>query len=165
MGLSTMATSTRPDTAYHSGARIPPPLIYAAVFAVGLLLQMFLRIDVLPKAVSQVIAFLCTGASAILGAWSFFWFWRARTSPLPIKPSTALVTDGPYRLTRNPMYLSLTLLYVGLALWFDVFWALVLLPVAIVVIRYYVISGEERYLERKFGEEYLRYKTRVRRWL
>jgi protein-S-isoprenylcysteine O-methyltransferase Ste14 len=60
---------------------------------------------------------------------------------------------------------SLAFLYVGLALWFDVFWALVLLPVVIVVVSYYTISSEERYLERKFGEEYLRYKTRVRRWL
>jgi protein-S-isoprenylcysteine O-methyltransferase Ste14 len=63
------------------------------------------------------------------------------------------------------MYLSLAFLYAGLTLWFNVFWALILLPVVIVIVRYYVITGEERYLERKFGEEYLRYKARVRRWL
>ncbi|MGC9977203.1 MAG: isoprenylcysteine carboxylmethyltransferase family protein [Syntrophales bacterium] len=140
-------------------------MIYAAVFVIGLLLQKFFPIDVLPKSVRQVIAFLFTGVSAILAVWSFVCFWRARTSPFPIKPSTALVTDGPYRFTRNPIYVSLACLYVGLALWFDVFWALVLLPVVIVVVSYYTISSEERYLERKFGEEYLRYKTRVRRWL
>ena len=160
-----MADSTGPDTVYRSGVRIPPPLIYAAVFIAGLLLQKFLPVDVLPMAASHIIASLCTVASAILGVCGFAWFWRARTSPLPIKPTTALVTDGPYRFTRNPMYVSLALLYAGLALWFDVFWALVLLPAAIAIIRYYVIAGEERYLERRFGEEYLRYKTRVRCWL
>jgi protein-S-isoprenylcysteine O-methyltransferase Ste14 len=160
-----MTDSTDRDSVYRSGVRIPPPLIYAAVFACGLLLQKFLPVDVLPKTASHIIAFLCTGASAILGVCSFAWFWRARTSPLPIKPTTALVTDGPYRFTRNPMYVSLALLYAGLALWFDVFWALVLLPAAIAIIRFYVISGEERYLERRFGEEYLKYKRRVRRWL
>ncbi len=160
-----MADSADPHTVYDSRVRIPPPLIYAGVFAIGLLLQQFFPIDVLPKAVRRVTAFLCMGASAILGAWSFVWFWRARTSPLPIKPSTALVTAGPYRFTRNPMYVSLVFLHVGLGLWFNVFWALVLLPVAIVIVRYYIIAGEERYLERKFGDEYLRYKARVRRWL
>lgn len=160
-----MADSTGRDTVYHSGVWIPPPLIYAGVFSVGLLLQKFFPIDILPEAVSQVTAFLCTGASAILAAWSFVWFWRARTSPLPIKPSNALVTAGPYRFTRNPMYVSLAFLYAGLGFWFDVFWALVLLPVVIVIVRYYIIAGEEHYLERKFGEEYLIYKARVRRWL
>lgn len=71
--------------------------------------------------------------------------------PLPVHP--------------KPMYASLALLYAGLSLWYDVFWALVLLPAVIATVRFYVIAGEERYLERRFGEEYLSYKRRVRRWL
>jgi protein-S-isoprenylcysteine O-methyltransferase Ste14 len=63
------------------------------------------------------------------------------------------------------MYVSLAFVYTGLALWLAVFWALVLLPIVFVAVQYFVIAGEERYLERKFGQAYLDYKTRVRRWL
>ena len=92
-------------------------------------------------------------------------FRRARTSPIPIRPTTALVTNGPYRFSRNPMYLSLVLLYVGLALRLNDFWVLALAPVVIVLVHYLAIVREEQYLERKFGQEYLDYKARVRRWL
>ena len=161
-----MTDSKDQDTVYRSGVRVPPPLIYAAVFACGYLLQKFLPVDdALPVAASRFVASLCAGAAAILAAWSFGSFGRARTSALPIRPAAALVTDGPYRFTRNPMYVSLALLYAGLALGFNVFWALVLLPAAIAIMRFHVIAGEEHYLERRFGEEYLGYKARVRRWL
>ncbi|HYA14120.1 MAG TPA: isoprenylcysteine carboxylmethyltransferase family protein [Syntrophales bacterium] len=160
-----MGDSTDPNTMHHSGEWIPPPLIYAVVFAIGFPLQRVFPIGILPKVISRVIAFLCAGITAILAVWSIVWFRRAHTSLLPIKPSTALVTTGPYQFTRNPMYVSLAFLYAGLGLWFDVFWALVLLPVVIVIVRHYIITAEERYLEQKFGEEYLRYKARVRRWL
>ena len=159
-----MADSSVPDTVYHSGVRIPPPLIYIAVFGLGFLLQKFFPIDVPPSLISRVLALFCMVVAAVIGVWSFVRFARARTSPLPMQPTTALVITGPYRFTRNPMYLSLALVYAWLALWFAVFWAVVLLPLALVIVRYYVIAGEERYLERKFGQEYLDYKARVRRW-
>ena len=159
-----MADSPVPDTVYHAGVRIPPPLIYAAVFGLGYLLQKYFPIDVPPSLISRVAALFCMVVATVIGVWSFIRFWRARTSPLPMRPTTALVVTGPYRFTRNPMYLSLALVYVWLALWFAVFWALILLPLALVIVRYYVIAGEERYLERKFGQEYLDYKARVRRW-
>lgn len=160
-----MADSPVPDSVYHAGVRIPPPLIYAAVFCLGFFLQKYMPLDLFPPSISRIVSLICVGATAFIGSWSFVEFWRARTSPLPIRPTTAIVTTGPYRFTRNPMYLSLALLYAGLALWFAVIWALMLLPVALVIVRYYVIAGEERYLERKFGQEYLDYKARVRRWL
>jgi protein-S-isoprenylcysteine O-methyltransferase Ste14 len=77
----------------------------------------------------------------------------------------ALVVDGPFRFTRNPLYLSLTLLYSGTALLLNLLWVVLLLPIALVIMQFGVISREERYLEKKFGQEYLRYKTRVRRWI
>jgi protein-S-isoprenylcysteine O-methyltransferase Ste14 len=160
-----MADSSVPDTVYHAGVRIPPPLIYIAVFGLGFLLQRYIPIDVLPSLIGRIAALCCMVASAVIGVWSFVRFWRARTSPLPMRPTTALVLTGPYRFTRNPMYLSLALVYVWLALWFTVFWAVLLLPLALVIVRYYVIAGEERYLEAKFGQEYLDYKARVRRWI
>lgn len=160
-----MADSPVPDSVYQAGVRIPPPLIYSAVFGLGFLLQKFFPIEVPPSLFSRIAILFCMAISAVIGIWSFVRFWRARTSPLPIRPTTAIVTTGPYRFTRNPMYLSLALLYAGLALWFAVTWALALLPLAMVIVRYYVIAGEERYLEQKFGQEYLDYKARVRRWL
>ncbi len=90
---------------------------------------------------------------------------RARTSVNPSRPTTALLTAGPYRLTRNPMYLAMVIQYVGLALLFNALWAIVLLPLALVIIHFTVIKREERYLEQKFGEDYRAYKARVRRWL
>jgi len=160
-----MVDSSAPKPADHAGVKVPPPLIYAGVFGVGMLLQQFFPVELLHIPMGRIVAFVCISIAAILGVWGLVSFWLARTNPLPDKPSTVLVMVGPYRLTRNPMYMSLIFLYVGLAIWFDIFWALVLLPLCIAIIRYYVIAKEEGYLERKFGQEYLDYKARVRRWL
>lgn len=92
-------------------------------------------------------------------------FRRAKTSMVPMKPTTALVTSGPYRLTRNPMYLGMAVLYVALALALGVIWALAVLPFVIFAVDRLVIAREEPYLERKFGEQYRQYKGRVRRWV
>jgi protein-S-isoprenylcysteine O-methyltransferase Ste14 len=92
-------------------------------------------------------------------------FRRARTPVDPYTPSEAIVTDGPYRFTRNPAYLGMALTYAGIAIASNAPWALVPLPVAIAVIDRGVIAREERYLERKFGTPYVDYKRRVRRWM
>jgi protein-S-isoprenylcysteine O-methyltransferase Ste14 len=92
-------------------------------------------------------------------------FRRARTPVDPYTPSEAIVTDGPYRLTRNPAYLGMALVYAGIAIAANAPWALVPLPVAIAVIDRGVIAREERYLERKFGKPYVDFKCRVRRWM
>lgn len=160
-----MAKLSAQDPNDTSGVRFPPPLIFIIAFIAGLQLQRhFPAIDI-PKVSGRLLSVVCFVASAILAASSFIMFRRAGTSPIPIKPTTALVTNGPYRFSRNPMYLSLVLLYFGLALRLDVFWVLVLAPVVIVLVHYLAIVREERYLERKFGQEYLDYKARVRRWL
>ena len=90
---------------------------------------------------------------------------RAQTPVDPYSPSTAIVVEGPYRYTRNPLYLALTLFYLALASIVNSVWPLLLLPLVLLVIQRGVIAREERYLEQKFGEQYLRYKSRVRRWL
>ena len=81
------------------------------------------------------------------------------------RPVPRLVTDGPFRYTRNPGYLGLTMLYAGIAVLRNSLWAILLLPLVLYVIQRQVIGREERYLERTFGEEYLAYKARVRRWV
>jgi protein-S-isoprenylcysteine O-methyltransferase Ste14 len=92
-------------------------------------------------------------------------FRRAGTPVCTNRPTTALVTVGIYRRTRNPMYVALTLLYAGIALAADSFWALALLAPLLLLMRYGVIAREERYLAREFGARYLEYRAAVRRWL
>jgi protein-S-isoprenylcysteine O-methyltransferase Ste14 len=76
-----------------------------------------------------------------------------------------VVSEGPFRYTRNPAYLSMAMIYTAIASLANALWAIIMLPIALLVIQRGVIEREERYLERKFGEEYLRYKARVRRWI
>ncbi len=147
------------------GVRFPPPLIFIGVFVAGIQLQHLFPIIVIPRVLGRFISVVSFAVSAMLAASSFVMFRRAGTSPLPIKPTTALITNGPYRFSRNPMYLSLVFLYIGLTLWLDDFWVLLLVPVVVVLVHYLAIVQEERYLERRFGKEYLRYKSSVRRWL
>ena len=89
----------------------------------------------------------------------------AKTTPNPHRPTTALVFSGTYRFSRNPMYIGLTLLYTGLMIYLQLSWGLILLPVVIWLITIWVIVPEEKYLEQKFGTQYLNYKSTVRRWI
>jgi protein-S-isoprenylcysteine O-methyltransferase Ste14 len=101
----------------------------------------------------------------LLAASAGLLMFRAGTTPNPRRPTTALVLHGPYRFTRNPMYLALALLYLGAALLVNSAWPLALFPVAIMLVERWVIAREEAYLERVFGDAYRAYKARVRRWL
>lgn len=90
---------------------------------------------------------------------------RAGTDPRPSRPSTAIVTSGPFRFMRNPMYVGTTSLYAGVSLLANAVWPLVLLVPLLLVLRWGVVSREERYLEAKFGDSYRAYRAQVRRWL
>jgi protein-S-isoprenylcysteine O-methyltransferase Ste14 len=100
-----------------------------------------------------------------LAIWAIVTIRKAGTQVETYKPTTAIVANGPYRLTRNPIYLGMVLGLIGLAIAFDSLWILAALVLFYLVIRYGVIAREEAYLERKFGNVYLGYKSRVRRWL
>lgn len=149
----------------NPGVIAPPPLIYGAALILGLLLHRIFPAVLLPFPWNLAFGLPLMAMSALL-AWSAFRAMRlAGTNVDPAKPATALVVDGPFRFTRNPLYLSLTLQYAGLTFVLNAVWVLALLPVVLAVIRYGVIAREERYLEGKFGEEYRRYKATVRRWV
>ncbi len=90
---------------------------------------------------------------------------RAGTNVNPREPTTALVVSGPFRFSRNPLYVALTLMYAGLAVVANAFWVLVLLVPVLLVLHSGVVRREERYLEAKFGEAYRQYRARVRRYL
>lgn len=147
------------------GVHFPPPFLYVALFLLGLLLGYLVPIPPLPRVPSRVLSALLGVPGLGLTLWSLGLFLRARTSPLPMRPATSLVRSGPYRWTRNPMYLGMLLLYLGVALLFDVAWALLLSPAVVFLVGRLVIRREEKYLEETFGEEYRRYMGEVRRWI
>ena len=100
-----------------------------------------------------------------LFAWAIVTVTRAGSNVPTTRPTTAIVESGPYRFTRNPIYVGMCVGLVGLAIAFDELWLLIVLVPFALVIRYGVIAREEAYLERKFGDVYRGYRSRVRRWL
>jgi protein-S-isoprenylcysteine O-methyltransferase Ste14 len=154
---------TQPDDG--PGIIVPPPLIYFTGFLFAYAVNRFYPIPMFGPPLSIVLALLAVAPSAVLGLWGLLEFRRARTNPFPHKPSSSLVIVGPYRVTRNPMYLSLTLLYIGIGFLFRIAWTFIFLPGIIFIIHVYVIRREESYLESRFGEQYHSYKKQVRRWL
>lgn len=149
----------------NPGVKLPPPFIYIAFMAVALLIDRTFPIGVLPATLAWALGLALMAAGVLLLSPAIGTFWRAGTSMVPARPATALVTGGPYRFTRNPMYLGLATLYLGLAVLLNTLWPILLLPLLLVTVTQVIIAREERYLERRFGEQYLRYKARVRRWL
>ena len=150
-----------------SGVRFPPPAIYALLLAGGFLLGRRWPASIWPGHVREMRAAgaLLFAAGAGLGAWAVVTFRGAGTSPNPMAPTTALATGGPYRFTRNPMYLGMSILSLGFAVFWNALWPLLTLPAAIGLVNVFVIAKEEKYLERLFGQDYLGYKSRVRRWI
>ena len=145
---------------------LPPPLIFLAALVVG------------PAAATSrpdPLAARRRGPTGSAACWwgspsrsrcrAFSRCWRRETAIDPYKATTAIVQAGPYRFSRNPLYVALTLLSVGIAAWSNTLWILLLLVPAVVVLRIGVIRREEAYLDRKFGDEYRAYQARVRRWI
>lgn len=153
------------EPADRPGVVALPPLIYLAAMVAGLLLHLLLPLSMpIPPAVRG------TGAGLLFMGLVFAGiaragFSRAGTNVNPHQPATALVTTGAYRFSRNPMYVGLALVFVGLALWTRVGWLLVLFPGVVAIMHWGVVLREERYLARKFGAEFQAYRAKVRRYL
>jgi protein-S-isoprenylcysteine O-methyltransferase Ste14/pimeloyl-ACP methyl ester carboxylesterase len=158
-------TASRERPATSSGVRVPPPAIFGAGFAVGLLIQAVAPLPGLPPRPAFAFGAALVGAGSTLVMSSIALFRRAGTNLDPGKSTTALVTSGPYRITRNPIYAGMAAAYAGTAVWAGCTWALLVLPLVLVIVDRAVIEREERYLERVFADDYRRYKQRVRRWL
>jgi protein-S-isoprenylcysteine O-methyltransferase Ste14 len=149
----------------NAGVVAPPPLIYLGALVVGLLLNRKLSVSFLPRAAPRAIGLPLLVGGISLMSWFVFTMRRADTPIDPREPVSNLATDGPFPYTRNPGYLSMAMIYAGISSLANALWAILLLPATLLVIQRGVIEREERYLERKFGDEYLRYKARVRRWV
>jgi protein-S-isoprenylcysteine O-methyltransferase Ste14 len=154
------------DTTDTANVIIRPPIAWAVAVVVGLALNWLLPLPFVPAAVPAgwLGAIVFALALALL-AWAIVTITRAGSNVPTDRPTTTIVDSGPYRVTRNPIYLGMLLGLIGLAIAFNGLWLLLMLVPFALVIHYGVIAREEAYLERKFGDVYRRYRARVRRWL
>jgi protein-S-isoprenylcysteine O-methyltransferase Ste14 len=149
----------------NPGIHFPPPLIYLCAVISGVLLDRQWRLAIDLDAARNALAWMLLAASVLLSASSVRLFQQKCTSVIPVRPASALVITGPYRFTRNPMYVGLALLTTSVGLFLDTLWPILLLMPALRIVHRFVIVREERYLHRRFGAEYDAYTRRVRRWL
>ena len=160
-----VALAMNDSTSDNAGVIAIPPIVYFVGLLPGLLLHYLYPVKFLPAAISVWSGVLLILMSVLMVLSALLAFRRVGTSPDVRKPTTAISTDGIYQFSRNPMYISLTLVYLGIAAWVNSLWILLLLVPVLVVLTQGVIKREERYLKKKFGDEYLRYKSQVRRWI
>ncbi len=156
------------STEDHANVPVLPPVLFATAVAVAYALRALVPFHLVPLALeprATVAGSALAVVGAALGAWALGTFFRERTTPHPNHSVSTLVTHGPYRLSRNPMYVGASVALVGVALIANTGWLLAVLPPLWLLLRRLVIEREEAYLERKFGEEYRAFAARTRRWL
>ena len=158
--------TARPESDPHGpGVRIHPPVIYAGSILSGMGIDNYWP-QAMPLGIhGHFYASIIIVFALLIAGFSIFEFYRAGTDVRPDKPDSALINSGPYRLSRNPLYIVLTLVQITVAVWFNNAWVLILVIASVIVITQYAIKREERYLEKLFGQDYLDYRQRVRRWL
>jgi protein-S-isoprenylcysteine O-methyltransferase Ste14 len=148
-----------------SGAIAPPPVIALALIAIGVVLGVIWPVEIIPAPWQYFAGGPIIAASVLLVMSAFRLFRKAKTPVPPYRTPTALVTDGVFRISRNPIYLSLVLLMICLAVTLDNIYLFALAAVCQQIIRWGVIAREEPFLEAKFGDGYRAFKQRTRRWI
>jgi protein-S-isoprenylcysteine O-methyltransferase Ste14 len=150
------------------GVFIPPPLIYAAFFLLSFFLQGYFTIKkafFFHSRIANIIGLVIIITGFVFAIPALRQFFKTKNTIILIKPATSLQINGVYSISRNPMYLGLMFVYLGMALIFGNWWTIFLLPVLFFGIQYFVILPEERYLSRAFGESFADYKKKVGRWI
>lgn len=153
------AGEDRPGVAFH------PPFLIVALLVAGWTLRQARPIPFLPDAVARPLGGVLAATSFLLFSWAALTMLRAGTNIPTHLPTKALVRTGPYRFSRNPIYLGLAIGFAALAAWLNTAWYLLMDVLFVGLIEAGVIVREERYLSRKFGAAYERYRSEVRRWL
>ena len=155
--------SVRPKSA---GIIAPPPVLYLCALVIGFIIQVFLPQPIFASAsVGKWIGLLLFILGGAFARWSFVTMRKVGTTANPREPSTALAMSGPFRLSRNPIYLAMMGLYLGIVFFANAMPPLLLLLPLLFVMHFGVILREESYLAEQFGQAYLEYKSTVRRWL
>jgi len=156
------------STEGHANVPVIPPALFGTGLAAGFLLKWLVPVRLVPPSFERPVC-LAGAVLAVLGlacgGWALGTFLKARTTPHPNHPVRALVTWGPYRLSRNPMYVGISVAVAGIALVVNTPWLLAVLPLVWLALSRLVIDREEAYLERRFPDEYRAFRARTRRWL
>lgn len=151
------------------GIKVPPPAIFLTAFLIGLWLDAAIfRIRIAgddSRRVLLIVGLVLLAIGAVVAAWGALTFRRHGTSMLPYRAASSLVQTGPFRFSRNPMYLGMALGHIGGAAALNAMWPIILLPMALVALYSIVIVKEEAHLADTFGEAYAGYQKRVRRWI
>lgn len=150
------------------GVHFPPPVLYVIGFSLGIVLNNVWPLSLFPNGrptLLLVFGWLLLSLGWIVVTIALLLFFRHRTGIYPNQPARLIIENGPYRYSRNPMYVALTMMYLGLSCISNVLWPLLLLPIVLIILQVAVIKREEVYLQEAFGEKYTNYCQRVRRWL
>lgn len=151
----------------NPGVRFPPPLLFVTGLGLAALLQRRVPLPLFAEGrpvAALVIAYMLLAVGFAWIAWGIITFARARTGIMPHHAASRIVSSGPYRFNRNPMYTGMSGIYAGVTLWLNTWWAVLFFPLVIVVLLHYVIRREEAYLRSAFGTDYDSYCARVSRW-
>lgn len=151
----------RPNTSFM----VHPPVVALVFVLVAYFLGRFIPLPFVMPSVLRYVGAALVVVGVLLGLGAFLEFQKARTTLDPHGSTTQIVTSGVYRFTRNPIYLGFLLMIIGLPLYLGFVWGIVLAPLYIFLMNHLVIQHEEQYLERKFGDVYTSYTSRVRRWV
>jgi protein-S-isoprenylcysteine O-methyltransferase Ste14 len=147
------------------GVAVVPPLLYGGAFIVVLILHWLWPLRIVSPAIAFWLGLGLIILALALAAWGRRTMHASGTNISPLKPAVSLVTSGPYRFTRNPLYVAISLLFLGLTMLLNSWWGVVVLAPVLVILHWGVVRREERYLELKFGKQYADYRSRVRRYL
>jgi len=160
-----MTENSNQDDRHGPNVQVHPPIIYAISILSGIGLNNLWPLPMPFVLHGPFYGSIIIAIATVIAVWALLHFHRNDTDVRPDKPDSALITSGPYRFTRNPLYIVLTLAQITVAVWQDNLWVLLLVIPSVIVITRYAITREELYLEQLFGQKYLEYKQRVRRWL
>lgn len=145
---------------------ILPPVLVGGMLVIGLIIHYALwTVTLLPTVLARVLGFIVFISAGVLAHLAQLAMKRAGTNILPTQPTLALATDGPYRFSRNPLYLAAIGVYLGITLWVNGLAPLLLMVPMWWLLHWGIVLREERYLEAKFGDDYRLYQANVRRWL
>jgi protein-S-isoprenylcysteine O-methyltransferase Ste14 len=147
------------------GVSIAPPLLFVLPIIASVILEWLVPTNFVHGLLRWLAGALVFAAGVFLNVAGFVSQKRAGTDPIPFNPTTKIVSHGLYRFTRNPMYVGFGLWTLGLAILINSLWTLLVVPIGLMLTDRLVVTREEEYLHRKFGDEYLSYKARVRRWI
>jgi len=149
----------------HAQVMVPPPLVFLGYLIGALISNWIIPFPTPWVFILRIVGGLAVAAGILFVISAFSQMRKAHTSLDPRQTTTALVTEGPYRFTRNPIYLGFFLIYLGFTLLAGTLWGLIASPFLIWTITHAVIQAEEIYLDKKFGDTYKEYRSRVRQWI